>query len=175
MNQQQSMPESEHLTHCIVGLGNPLLDISANVSQELLDKYKLRSNDAILASECHLTLYDELTSKYSPEFIAGGATQNSIRVAQWMLSSHNQGATTFMGSIGNDEHGRILKECAERDGVRTHYMVHDNTPTGTCAVCVIGDERSLVANLSAANKFHHNHLENEISKVRVYFPRKLCS
>nr|CCA20212.1 adenosine kinase putative [Albugo laibachii Nc14] len=164
MDKQQSMAEAEQLTYSIVGLGNPLLDISANVSQELLDKYKLRSNDAILASDCHLPLYGELTSKYSPEFMAGGATQNSIRVAQWMLSSRNGRATTFMGSIGNDEHGRILKECAERDGVRTHYLVQDTTPTGTCAVCVKGDERSLVANLSAANEFHHDHLDNEKSK-----------
>jgi adenosine kinase len=32
-------------------------------------------------------------------------------------------------------------------------MVDTSTPTGTCAVCIVGGERSLVANLAAANNF----------------------
>lgn len=32
-------------------------------------------------------------------------------------------------------------------------MVDEATPTGTCAVCIVDKERSLVANLAAANNF----------------------
>lgn len=32
-------------------------------------------------------------------------------------------------------------------------------PTGTCAVCVVGGERSLIANLSAANCYKADHLK----------------
>lgn len=32
-------------------------------------------------------------------------------------------------------------------------MVDEAVPTGTCAVCIVGGERSLVANLAAANNF----------------------
>jgi adenosine kinase len=38
-------------------------------------------------------------------------------------------------------------------------MVDEATPTGTCAVCIIGGERSLVANLAAANNFKADHLQ----------------
>ncbi len=31
--------------------------------------------------------------------------------------------TGFMGAIGRDDNGRILKDCAEADGVQIHYMV----------------------------------------------------
>ena len=48
----------------------------------------------ILAEESHLPLYTELEEKYKVEYIAGGATQNSIRVAQWMLQV--SGATTYI-------------------------------------------------------------------------------
>jgi hypothetical protein len=37
-------------------------------------------------------------------------------------------------------------------------MVDAATPTGTCAVCIVGGERSLVANLAAANNFKADHL-----------------
>jgi adenosine kinase len=32
-------------------------------------------------------------------------------------------------------------------------MVDEATPTGTCAACIVGGERSLVANLAAANNY----------------------
>ena len=44
----------------IVTLGNPLLDISANVTQELLDAYDLKMDNAILAEDKHLQLYDDM-------------------------------------------------------------------------------------------------------------------
>jgi adenosine kinase len=41
-------------------------------------------DSAILAEEKHLPLYKELVDAYKVQYIAGGATQNAIRVAQWM-------------------------------------------------------------------------------------------
>lgn len=35
-------------------------------------------------------------------------------------------------------------------------MVDTTAATGTCAVCIVGGERSLVANLAAANNFKVN-------------------
>lgn len=48
----------------LVGIGNPLLDISANVGSDLLEKYGLNPNDAIMAEEKHMPLYKELMDKY---------------------------------------------------------------------------------------------------------------
>lgn len=42
---------------------------------------------------------------------------------------------------------------------QVQYDVDDKLPTGTCAVCVVGDDRSLVANLSAANCYKTEHLK----------------
>jgi len=66
----------------VVGLGNPLLDISANVDEDFLSKYDLKPNNAILAEEKHKPLYDEMVKKYKVDYIPGGATQNTLRVAQ---------------------------------------------------------------------------------------------
>ncbi|KAG3105776.1 Adenosine kinase [Phytophthora idaei] len=148
---------SENLTHSIVGLGNPLLDILADVTPEFLTKYGLKLDNAILADETHAPMFEELQT-LKPAFVAGGATQNSIRVAQWMLNKHNKTATSFFGSVGKDAHGAKLKECAQADGVNVSYLENADIKTGTCAVCVNESERSLVADLSAANHFHHDHL-----------------
>lgn len=141
----------------LLGMGNPLLDISAVVDEAFLAKYDLKPGNSILAEEKHLPMYDELGSKGNTEYIAGGATQNSIRVAQWMLQI--PGATSFMGCIGKDKFGEEMRNNAQTAGVNAHYYEDSSAPTGTCAVCVVGGERSLVANLSAANCYKCEHLK----------------
>lgn len=66
----------------LFGMGNPLLDISAITDDEFLQKYDLRPNDAILAEAKHMPLYKEIIENYNVEYIAGGSTQNALRVAQ---------------------------------------------------------------------------------------------
>lgn len=66
----------------LVGLCNPLLDISAATDVAFLEKYDLQLNNAILAEEKHRPLYKELVSQYKVDYIAGGSGQNALRVAQ---------------------------------------------------------------------------------------------
>lgn len=159
----------------LMGMGNPLLDISSEVGQDMLDKYEVKLDSAILAEEKHQPIYKDLVDNFSPQFIAGGATQNSIRVAQWMLTKSGMpNSTAFMGCVGNDEYGETLEKCAQTDGVLVHYMKDQSTPTGTCAVLVKGGERSLVANLAAANNFQISHLQTEEARAiyeaaKVYY------
>lgn len=146
------------MAHTLLGMGNPLLDISVECEMDLLDKYGLKLNNAILASPSHLPLYQELLDRFpsTVQFIAGGATQNSIRVAQWMAGE--KGFSAYAGCIGkDDEFGKQLQAAAEGDGVTCYYDKQEDDasplPTGTCAVLVHEKERSLVANLSAAERY----------------------
>ena len=113
----------------VLGMGNPLLDISVVVNDDaLLHKYDLKLNDAVLAEEKHAELYAEMVRDHEVEYIAGGATQNSIRVAQWMLQK--EGATAYMGCVGKDAFAAQMKTSCEGDGVFANYMVDESTPTG---------------------------------------------
>ncbi|KAL6051595.1 Adenosine kinase [Balamuthia mandrillaris] len=147
----------------LLGVCNPLLDISAVVGKELLEKYGLSPSNAILAEEKHLPLYQELVSNYPVEYIAGGAGQNSVRAVQWMLRV--PGASRYIGCIGKDKFGETLRAAAEKDGLDVHYLEDPDTPTGTCAVLVTNKDRSLVANLSAANCYKKDHLDNNFFLV----------
>ena len=142
----------------ILGFGNPLLDISAVVEQDVLDEWGCKLNDAILAEDKHKPLYAKLAKTHPVEYIAGGATQNSIRVAQWM--SGTPGSTAFIGCIGTDAFGDQLEKSAQADGVNVQYLKQGKEVTGTCAVLVKGGERSLCANLAAANCYDKAHFDS---------------
>lgn len=149
-------------TGLIVGMCNPLLDISSEVPTEFLEKYGVALNNAILAEPKHIPMYEELVKSHNVQYIAGGAGQNSIRVAQWMTQTPD--STAFFGAVSSDKNGNTLEECAKADGVKVCYQVTTTAPTGTCAVLIHGGERSLVANLAAANTFNVSHLETPEAK-----------
>uniref|UniRef100_A0A8C4UWG7 Adenosine kinase n=1 Tax=Falco tinnunculus TaxID=100819 RepID=A0A8C4UWG7_FALTI len=140
----------------LFGMGNPLLDICAVVDKDFLDKF------------------EELVKKFKVEYHAGGSTQNSVKVAQWMIQSPYK-AATFFGCIGKDKFGEILKKKAEEAHVDAHYYEQSEEPTGTCAACITSDNRSLVANLAAANCYKkEKHLDLEknwklVEKAKVYY------
>ncbi|PKI68127.1 hypothetical protein CRG98_011426 [Punica granatum] len=153
----------------LLGMGNPLLDISAVVDEDFLQRYDIKLNNAILAEDKHLPMYDDMSSKYNVEYIAGGATQNSIK---WMLQV--PGATSYIGCIGKDKYGEEMKKNSKQAGVNIHYYEDETAPTGTCAVCVVGGERSLIANLSAANCYKSEHLKRPenwalVEKAKYYY------
>lgn len=51
-----------------------------------------------------LTSYEDMCKTFDAEFIPGGATQNAMRVAQWVLKKPHSCA--FIGCVGNDEYAR---------------------------------------------------------------------
>ncbi|XP_046844534.1 adenosine kinase-like [Xenia sp. Carnegie-2017] len=156
----------------LLGMGNPLLDISAVVDADFLAKYGLKANDAILAEDKHKPMYQEMAKMDNVEYLAGGATQNSIRIAQWLMQVPK--ACAYIGCVGKDRFGEILKEKAEKAGVDVKYYYIDNPETGTCAVCITNNNtaRSLVANLAAANHYKKEHLEENwktVEKADIFY------
>ena len=109
---------------------NPLLD------QNVLEKFGVKADDALLTNEM------KTIDMEGPEYITGGGTQNSIRVAQWMLQKK---AASSIGCVGKDEYAHKMQATCEKGNVACVYMVGENTYTTTCACCIVGTERSLIA------------------------------
>jgi len=136
----------------LIGFGNPLLDITTTVEENvILEKYDLPENAAIIAEERHLQLFEELSNLENVEYSAGGACQNSMRIFQWIVTKPF--CAYFVGAVGKDKFGETIGKRARADGVQTVYQQIDDAPTGTCAVILRGRNKSLVANLGAAAYF----------------------
>ncbi|KAJ2836607.1 adenosine kinase [Coemansia erecta] len=162
---------AQNLRGALVGFCNPLLDISAVVDDSLLAEYKLKANDAIMASPEHLPLFQTLIDKHNALFLPGGSAQNTLRGAQRLLP---EDSAVFFGAVGNDENAQRLKGAADKAKLRTNYMVNPTKPTGTCALLITGKNRSMVANLSAAETYDFSHVsapENwkDIEAARFYY------
>lgn len=147
----------------ILGLCNPLLDVSAYVDNDILNEYKLKADDVILAGEEHKGLCKDLVDRYPVEYSAGGSAQNVMRVAAGILRRQKVDCKLmFTGCIGKDQFGSMMADKAKADGVEVNYAISDTEPTGTCAVCLTeqGKNRSLCAFLGASQKFSDKHLRD---------------
>lgn len=148
----------------IFGAGNALLDISCDVTQEFLTKYEITEGNAILAEDKHLPMYPEMCAMDGVQYIPGGSTLNSVRVAQWALKGMGgDGNTSYISSInGSDNYGCIMKNALTSEGVTGVFYEGSEKATGTCAVAIPpSKDRSLVANLSAANDYDGDHLSSK--------------
>lgn len=160
------------------GIGNPLLDISAESTTDFLNKYNLDADSQILADpEKHKDLYSDLIDHHKVDYLPGGATQNTIRAYQWALKNKEEaeGSSVFTGCVGDDNYRKTLEVAAKSCGVTTRYAVNDRgLDTGTCAVVITasGKNRSLVANLSAANVYQAKDIDkvwDAVEKAQYFY------
>ncbi|KAF9384059.1 adenosine kinase [Podila verticillata] len=153
-------------------MGNPLLDIQVKANEELLAKYNLKSNDAILADTTHMSLYEEIIQFEDVVYVAGGASQNTARGAQRCLPPKS---VVYVGATANDYFRAQLISAATADGLTTEYVdIPGDIPTGTCAALISGHDRSLVTKLSAAEKLTIEHVKSEktwnlVKNAKVYY------
>ncbi|KAK2679599.1 Adenosine kinase [Fusarium oxysporum f. sp. vasinfectum] len=157
--------------YSLLCLENPLLDIQAKGDQALLDKYGLKPNDAILAEEKHLPLYEDLLNNYDAKLIAGGAAQNSARGAQYILPPNS---VVYLGGAGDDKYAAILHDAVKAAGLRVEYRVDPKEKTGRCGAIITGHNRSLCTDLGAANHYDLDHLKKPeiwklVENAEVYY------
>ena len=148
----------------LVGIGNPLLDMTVRADEEFLRRHHLHADDAVLADDVdahQAALFADIAASYSPTYGAGGATLNSVRVAQWMLGGRGAGGA-FLGGVGGDQVGETLRAAVQRDGVAARWRVSASLPTGVCAAVITGQgddcRRSLVARTGAASHLTYDWL-----------------
>ena len=148
----------------LVAIGNPLLDMQIRNGEEVLQKYGLKANDAVLASPEQQSIYKYIVDNYEVTYIAGGAAQNTARAAQYVLP---EGSTAYIGCVGNDDLAQQLRNANDREGLQSVYQVTDAAATGSCAVVITGHDRSLCTNLGAAEKFDKRHLDSPDAKAAI--------
>ncbi|EXC16196.1 Adenosine kinase 2 [Morus notabilis] len=89
----------------LLGIGNPLLDISAVVDKEFLQKYDIKLNNAILAEEKHVPMYMDFAFGNETEArtfsrVHGWETENveeiALKISRWHKASRTQKRITVI-------------------------------------------------------------------------------
>lgn len=130
----------------ILGMGNALVDLLVKVENDhLINEFSLAKGGMRLVNfnslENIIKRLDGIAFEVSP----GGSAANTIYgLARLGLD------TGFIGKVGNDQYGRIIREAFNTLGIRLHIL-ESNSPTGIALTLVTPDfERTFAVHLGAA-------------------------
>jgi len=147
------MADAEEATNYgVFGVGNALLDVSAEVGAEVLEQYELKPANAVLAEgDKYDGLFKTLSENPKVQYIPGGATMNVVRIANWMLQGEKK--CSLSGILGQDNNGKSFKEGCDKEGLEHKFYEQNEKGTGRCAVCIVDKDRSMVADLLCNDLF----------------------
>ncbi len=141
--------------HSIIAIGNPIVDISAEINEEDLKKYELKWGDTVFANEKNKDFYEFLQSKPDVSYIPGGSIQNTLRIASWLLSMEEEKkdkySITMLGAVGKDEYKDKIVVALEKAGVKPLLEPIPDMFTSRCGVGIYKKERSLLTEIRASN------------------------
>lgn len=136
---------SEKYTYDLIGIGSPVMDLLASVSEKHMVKVAGEKGGMVLVDADEMkTLVAQLAS--APDTSTGGSAANTT------LNANRLGLkTTFLGKLGNDDHARNYRERFAAVGVDPSRFKHGDHPNAQCLALVTPDtERTMRTCLGAA-------------------------
>ena len=143
----------------ILGIGNAIVDVLCQVSDEFLEKNSLTKSTMKLVDE--LEFKNLLSLVKIEETISGGSIANSI-VGLSQLGNK----VGFIGKINDDNLGKKYEEGLIKENVKYLYSKKkESLPTGTCLILITPDsERTMCTFLGTAGKIDENDIDSQTIK-----------
>ena len=148
----------------VIGIGNPLLDIIIEVDDAVLHGNGLKKGEMRLVDNAEGKKILENLDTYAKAYISGGSAANTVAGVALL-----GGKSSFVGVIGEDDHGKAYERDMQDGGVHTKLHRHESENTGYAITFVTqGGERTFAACLGAAACLRKHHISPEnIEKSKI--------
>ena len=156
-NSHSLMPKinSKIRFNSLIAIGNPIVDISAEVTKEILIKYNLKFGETVFADQSNILFFQELENMPQVTYIPGGSIQNALRVCALCLNMEpnkaNMFRLTMLGATGNDNYRNKIIYAFGQLGVQHILEIIPNVQTSRCGVGIHQKERCLLPEIRASN------------------------
>lgn len=131
----------------IIGIGNALVDILVHLDDEkILGELNLAKGGMTLIDESALAHISDMFARMHTQRATGGSASNTIHALTALGST-----TGFVGSVGDDEHGRFYAQQMQERGTVAQLTVQPHLGTGVASTFITPDgERTFATYLGAA-------------------------
>ena len=153
----------------LLAIGNPIVDISAEVTREILDKYHLKFGETVFADKNNVGFYQELENMPQVSYIPGGSIQNTLRIAAYCLnlepSIRNFFKLTMLGATGADTYRDKIINSFNQLGVNHILEKIPNAQTSRCGVGIHMKERCLLPEIRASNLITDEFIKENMGEI----------
>ena len=170
-NSSSFMPKinSKIRFNSLLAIGNPIVDISAEVTRDILTKYNLKFGETVFANQYNDGFFQELENMPQVTYIPGGSIQNTLRVTALCLNMEPNKAKffklTMLGATGNDNYRNKIKYAFEQLGVQYILEIIPNVQTSRCGVGIHQKERCLLPQIRASNCITEKFIEDNEDQI----------
>ncbi len=135
--------------HSVYGVGNPLIDILVEVSDEFLNRHGIHKGAMHLIGVDERQRLLESLSAFPPTYSCGGSCPNTIIT----LAALGVPAT-LAGKVGDDEYGAIYRKQVAEHHVKDRITVSSSHPTGSSVILITQDSERTMNTYLGANRFY---------------------
>ncbi|MBT7902294.1 adenosine kinase [Candidatus Woesearchaeota archaeon] len=148
----------------VIGIGNPLLDLTINTNDNLLETLNLPKGGMHLVDSQKSNSILNSIQTLNPETSAGGSTANTLSGV-----CNFGGSSILIGKIGTDSNGEIYEQITIKHKTESRLSKHSSIPTGTAITFITPDkERTFATHLGAALKLTKEDIfEPDIQKSKI--------
>ena len=163
-----------HTKNSLIAFGLINIDVIAEVSRELLVKYKYDFENNYFP-EKNLHYLEELENQPNVLLAPGGSLQNSVRVLKWVLNMNKESKDNYkvsiMGLIGDEERKNIILDELNSLGINHIFEIKENSKCSRCGVGIYNNERHLQGenNTSVSEEFVDKNLDKILEHDIVVF------
>ena len=153
----------------MIAIGNPIVDISNNVSDEVIKKYNLKWGETIFANESNVGFFDELQKDKNVKYIPGGSIQNTLRTTSWCLGMDPNNKKTYkitmLGATGKDGYRNKIEDAFQFAGVKPLLEIIPDKETSRCGVGINKKERCLLPQIRASNMISDEYIQKNMEEI----------
>ena len=154
----------------IIGIGDPIVDITSEVDDDLIRKYNLKGGDTIFLDESeNAQIFDEIERLPEVRYIPGGSVQNTLRVLSWCLNmnsnNRNKFHLTMLGCVGEDIYKLKIVNALKELNVYPLFQISPNDKTSRCGVGIYKKERFLITQLRASKNISEDFIQQNLNKI----------
>lgn len=141
----------------LCGLGNGLVDVQFQVSEQELESFQIKKGTMTLVSAIEQEQYFRELKGHTPHRSSGGSAANSI-----IAFAGFGGSASFKTVLGNDEWGLFYKKEFEELQIELNAQTVPDQMTGTCLIMITPDaERTQLTCLGINSTFSADHINED--------------
>jgi sugar/nucleoside kinase (ribokinase family) len=154
------------MTYDVLGVGNALVDIQAQVTDDVLDRLGFSKGMMTLVDEpTQHTVLSTLDGRPLHRCAGGSAADTIMGIADL------GGVAAYAGKVGDDELGKFCLQDMRQLGVAIEVPPSGAAQTGTCVVLITEDaQRTLLTHLGVSSTLGPDDIqEDEIRKAQYVY------
>ena len=162
-------PSQKFRFRSLIAIGNPIVDITAEIEEDIINKYNLKLGGKVFANEENIGLFEELEKNKNVKYIPGGAIQNTLRIISQCINMESKFSNffkiTMLGAIGNDTYREKIVNGFSLSGVNYILETIPDAQTSRCAVCISKKMGTLLADIKASNKISEKFIKEHREEI----------